>query len=573
MPAPVPVLPDANQRNTLWYVDDIYVGPSGNSKQRWVPKVNDIIYQWGVGTFRVTDVDNTTHLSTWVPEPLNLPIGGVNNEDILLGSAPGPVSEAYRLYINTNQVPHTMAFDSRLYVYGSNVAYIKVFRGTDVSENGTVISAIFNTNNVLVGENIPLELAANIPNTTNLTIKVPALAWSIETLLENEVCTAVLYTSGGIPVAYYRLMVRNTNFIRTANAAKKYITAIELITPFLSNSDNHLVEVPINLPVNGLSFLGKARYSDGDSVTFPVDIPPQPGSKFELMGIENFVASVVGQTVPLVLKYNMSPDEFGYDIGGPTPERFKVEDYSLTTLQVQGIYSIKLFVVPRRVGATDNWMLEYYMTNLDRDEVYRVTPYVEYGTLSPVFNGTNAATGVRQTLTVAFNLQDLGTFNYFRHVQTFSITMTSLPSNTTANGYFILEYTDGNAFAQNLEAVGGVSVIPGRWTLNLTNGFASLTDWRNALYNKIESLYISPSEPGPLTPTHFRVILSSFNSLTGDENEQFSREIDMNDWNALIDDIDFEPLQGRMCRIEFFKREGMNDLELGVASLVIQRPA
>ena len=549
----IPVF-DPNRGFRWWSISQIYTGPSGAG--RFVPNVDDGVVDWATGTYRVTDVDNTTGLSTLLRVNLSPTEGGVLSEDILLGSGPGTTSESFRLYCNTSTLPHVLAFDSRLRAYGPNAHHVKVFRGTDISENGHVISAVFNTMNVMVSENIPLEPVV-IPEQQVVGVWTPAVASSLETLLENEPCTVVVYDVGGTVLSYYKVLVRLTNFIRTTDASKKYIIGIDLLSPFLSTSDNTVLEFPVNLLVQSGHVRGRVRYSDGSNLILPID-----GTKFKLHGIDTYIASNVGQRTPLVLTYYMAANEYAYGDVSPTPVRFLSQSYTLTTIEAQGMYNVKLFVVPRWTETpSTRWTLDYYLYNLDRDEVFNATAYVEAGALSPAFNGT--LLGAPQALTVAVNIQDVSpSFNYYRYVQTFTITLLQAGTNNVANGYWTIEYTAGNAYGTGLEAIGGSSLIPGEYTLNVGNGYATLEDWLAATYLKVEPLYTPPLEAEPLAPTHFTLRIGA----------SWSREIAVADYATIVDNITEPLLQGRPARLEFFKRTLSADLELAVAPLTIQLP-
>ena len=77
-----------------------------------------------------------------------------------------------------------------------------------------------------------------------------------------------------------------------------------LRTPFLSSSDPTLIQFPINVILSDLNLMGIVRYSDGTCAMLPVD-----NTKFQILGFNAFVSTIVGQSFDVVLKYNLSPDE------------------------------------------------------------------------------------------------------------------------------------------------------------------------------------------------------------------------------------------------------------------------
>ena len=88
----VPIF-DPDRPFRLWSINEIYDGVSNNA---YVPNVNDGVWDWNSGLYRVTAVDIETGLSTLeryqsvIENPL------IDSEDILMGAVPGRVSEGYR---------------------------------------------------------------------------------------------------------------------------------------------------------------------------------------------------------------------------------------------------------------------------------------------------------------------------------------------------------------------------------------------------------------------------------------------------------------------------------------------
>lgn len=550
---------DQNRGFKIWAPSEIYTGTTGQGA--FVPNVGDAVLDWTQGWFKVVDVDYSTGLSTLQPHDFNTVVGGVIDADVLLGSGPGHISESYRLYVNTETVPFSAAMDARLRIYGSTAHHIKLFLGTDVGETAVPISYVPNTVNT---DNIPLELVV-MPGQNNVAVKVPATFKITEPVSDGELVTAVVYASNGTVLSICKMIVKLTDFIRTTDASQKMITGIQLLSPFMSQTDNHLLEYPINLPVQSGSLKGRVLYDDNSFLELNVD-----GTKFSLLGMDSYIASNLGQTKPLVLTYLLSNNEYSALVEGPSSgERYLSEEYTLRTVEAQGVYTVKIFVVPKWITTgTPRWALDFYLYNLDRDQWFLVTPYVEYGALSPTFDGQSFAA---QELTVAVNLNQLGaSYGYFRHVQTFTITMNALGNINTAADYYTLEYTDGNpVFGTNLKVIGGVSATPGMYTLDISCGKTDKATWLEALYNRIEAIYSPSLEVAPPTPNYVRVKIG-----TG-----FTREVELAEFDNLlnanrfmVDLVTINPTQGTTVRFEFIKRTVSGDQELGTCGVIVQRP-
>lgn len=548
MPAPIY---DWNRGWRLWSLPEIYVGPGGQPGQVYVPNVNDAVHDWVQGTFRVTDVDQTTKLSTMIKASFDQLVGGVAEEDVLLGSSLGETREQYRMYVKGGALPFSACLDGALKIYQASAHHIKVFLGTDTSMTGNVISAMVNSSGIQTSENVPLALIAGI-NGVNYALQTPSDFSVTEALQDGDVVTAVVYTADDKPIGAYKHIVINTDFIRTTDASKKYIVGIDLISPFMSATNLSLLEYPINLPIQSGSLVGRVRYSDGTSINLPID-----GTKFELQGITAYVATVVGQTANLVLTYHMASNEYAYGAGAVPGDRFINKSYQIRTVEAQSAYTVKLFAVPRWRTTPAQWELDWYLYTLDRDIIYNVTPYVQYS--GTAFDGTNLTS--RQALTATINLNQIGAgYLYFQHVQTFFIRLLATGNTANAASYWRLEYTNSNVYGDGLCAQKGNSVTPGQFTLTLDNGFANYGEWKAEIFDKIEPLYAPGVEVIPPPPTHFRI---KYGTTT-------NRTVPITQWNLLHDNFT-EPLtQGMPIRLEFYRDVTGTVLELGVASLTLK---
>lgn len=537
-----------------WHIREIFTGPSGTGK--FVPNIDDKVIEWtgGLVTYRVVAVDSLTHLSTLdrvVPDMG----GGVLAEDVLLGTGPGMVSESYRVYLNTDNFPITMAFDARLHVYGTAASYVKLFRGNDISSvTGMVVSAIYNLSNAVISENLPLE-AVTYAGTPSVAIKTPTVAWCTEPLADGEVVTAVVYDGSDNVLSISRLLAVRTNFVRTADAGRRFILGIELLSPYLSVTDDHLLEYPVNMLLQSGSLQGRVRYSDATEEDLPID-----GTRFTLMGGDNFIATELGRTVPLVLKYTLQPNEYAYGISQPGTERFLTETYQLTTVESQNMYSVRLFVEP--VWTSTEWVLHYWLYTLDRSERWYAgkntdpSPLVQISPSTP-FDGTQL--NVIQNLMLAANLDQIDPgFLYYRYIQNVSIQLKAGGSNTLSTNYWTMEYHDNRFYGSgNYAPFGPDPANPSLKRLDISLNLADETDWLNEMYWPLEPLRLPPLEMTAPTPTHVRVWIG-----TG-----WSRELTIAEALQPIDGITAAITQGTSARLEFFQRTVSGDLELALGSI------
>lgn len=520
---------------------------------QYVPNVDDMVIDWDSNTIsRVISVNYSNN--TFTLRSTNLgKSNGYTTEDILTTSGPGEVSEAFRIYINTEVTPHTLNFDTRLRLFGTAVAFVKVFRGTDTSVNGNVMSAMFNSSNVKTSENIPCELIL-VPTTENYGMKTPVSAYASDTVNDGEVATVVAYTVAGNVASISRMVCVNTNVVRSINQESRIITNIDLISPYLSSTDRTLLQYPLNMPIQSDLMQGRVTYSNGDAAILPID-----GTKFKILGIDSFIASEVGQVFGLDLIYSLSNGEFSNDVSNPNPERIIKRSYRIQTTESDDAYMLKLFFVPVWDNTNSKWVLNYYLYNIERTQIIDVTSYIEIGANSPAFNGTKY--DAPQNLTVALNMTSLGTsYKYYRHVQTFTIQLYGPGNNSLATNFFYIRYTNDTMYGQGMTAK--VTRDPEsitEWRVNLSNNYTVISEWLSKMYSTLSPLYYPQVESGAPEPTHVRVRIGS----------GWLREIPIADILKPITGVNASIVQGQPVRLEFFNRSTVRDQELALASLTM----
>lgn len=542
----VPVL-NLNSRWTIWNLLEIYMGQNGSSK--YVPNVNDYVINTDTDeTWKVTSINQTTLIPTLVRVvPINT--GTLSQQDILLGVGPGTASDTYRIYIDKSVTPHTLAVDARLNVAGSMVTKAIIFRGSDLTGTSVAISALYDQTGTLLGQAIPLELVAMV-NGNNVAIKTVPVCYTLADLPDGEIVTAVFYSDTGSVVSKRQLLVENTAFIRTTDAAVKYITGITLESPFLSATDNTLIQYPLNVTLNGLSLIGVVQYSDGTQLRMPVD-----NTKFKISGFEPFISTIIGQKFNVVLKYTLSPGEIVYGanaVGG----QFITNTYKATTVKANGAFTVKLFGYPVWIDAVNGYRLEWFMYNLDRTAMYRVTPYVTIDANSVPFNPTFY--GTVQHLTVSINLKDVnGLFTSYLHVQNIDISLLAPAQARTTN--WLVGFNPGQStgiFGSNNFAA-TTFINQNLWSVNVGSNAATLADWLNKMYFNTLPLIDLTKETAPPVPNMFALILG--NSVV---------EFPISEWN-MTHQVSSAIPNNTTLFIKFFNRTNTNDIQLSVCGLPV----
>lgn len=545
---------DKTRRFSVFHIKEIYEGPNGQGV--YVPNVDDMVIDWQNGMYRVTAVDHyKTNLSYLTKVNMATLGGGVDDSDMAVVTGVGANSNSFRVYVNTETTPHTLAVDSRVIWNGGANSYIKIFRGTDYSEStGQVISAIITTNGTITSENIPL-VAVIVPSGTNVTQKTAQVGWCSDTVLDGDIVTIVTYTAAGQITSVDKFVIATTNYIRSINQTAKYVTNIELVSPFLSKTDSRLIECPINMLVQSMNFAAKVTYSDNSSLVSNID-----GLKWNLAGLKMFVSTQIGKYDNLMLTYNLAANELAFDATAALPDRKVIREYRIRTVDIDTFYAIKVFAVPLWNSSTRKYTLNWYLYNLERQDITDVTAYIEFSTTSPKFVGDKY--NATQHLQVAFNMQSLGqNYSYFRHVQNVAVTLITPATSVGAQRYFTVSYGDNTLYGNTVRALFTADELnAGKLKLNISSGYTDTLTWITNIYRPLEPLYYSANEPEAPAPTHARVIIGTGASA-------WQREIEMKNITSDIRNINVSITQGALVRVELFYRDAEGDHQLAVAPL------
>lgn len=529
----------------IWSINEIWTGGVGEKK--YVPKVGDYVidpelYQMYI----VESLDNITLIPTLREiRPANMSYS-LSESDILFGVGPGTQADTYRVYLDQSVTPHVLAVDIRLKIAGTMASYAKLFKGSDVSNSGHVISKVYDSMGNFISENIPLELVA-IDSHNNYSIKTISVCHCLEDLVDGELVTAVIYNDQGHVVSKRQLLIENTAFIRSINVSQKYVSHISIESAFLSPTEINTIRFPLNIPLNALNVIGIVHYSDGSSLRLPVD-----GNKFRLFGLEQFISSIVGQQIELVLSYALSSNEVAYT-GVSADGHYVNEPYHLVTINPNNSYTVKLFGYPVWVSEADGYVMRWWLFNLDRNVFFDVTPYVQFSTQTGAFNPKGY--GYLQRKAVNINLRDISAaFQSFVHVQLVDIVLQSPPDNSIGQTAWTVSHESmdtrpsyGNGlYARRISAN----------TVNISSGLDTEADWLEKMYLQTYPLLDRTAELSVPNPTHFIV------TVNGQENE-----FAIGQWNSNLL-LSLDPVQFATVSVRFIRRTSSGDLQLSMAALI-----
>lgn len=527
-----------------WSLDNIYLGNIGLNK--FVPKVGDWVRNTvTMERFRVAS------LVDYVPvlEPLD---EGSTDGNASLSAGVGSNPDTYRAHLNTSLVPHVMRIDGRLTINGAELSYARVYRGTDTSNTGRVISRRYDGNGDFIDDKIPLELAVMNDNNNIATKYVPSFNIG-EDLPEGSNVTVVIYEDSGNIAHRRTLFVNHGSFTPGIEVSRDYITHVSLVSPFLSQTVENQLEVPQNVTLDSINLSAVVHYQNGRTVPLAVD-----GDRIRILGLENFIATQPGDDAPVVVSYKLAlgeQSEFASMDG-----KHVNSVYKLLVTEHRGALTVKLAGFPRWRTDTQEYQMRWFLTDLDRATVMDVTAYVLYNQSSDVFDPVGY--GKAQRLSVRLNLRDASQA-LISYIHNTTQTVVLQAAGTALSNNWKIAFTPNQEpmFGEGLAAQ-SVMVNQNLWRVNMRSGLNVFDDWLQAMYYNAKPLYNNRNETRAPEPTHMRVFTTTSSSP--------ANVVPITSWNTEFS-VGLNLAGQSNLQVEWIKRIGNVDLRLGVSCIPLKQ--
>lgn len=543
---------DLEREQRIWFMNQIFTGLPGTGLH--CPNVKDLILDLTSGWYLVTTIDITTGKCTYIP--WTLPAVTQNNVvvDQLLGVGSGEQSETWRVYIDTRQMPFSMQVDGRLHLYRSDADHYKVFLGTDLTENGIVISASYNASGEFSGENIGLEHVGH-DDINNWAIWAPAAGNTDRRLPDGEVVTVVLYNSSNNMLSHSTMLVQNTSLVRRTAAGLKRVESIGLRSPYLSDADPTQLLVPVNIDLKTAVMTAVVRYNSGEEMEIPVVLDGT--GKMSLHGLRWYVPTIQSYPKPLTLSYRLSEDEFSLT-HGVTETGFIAEPFSIKAIAADGAYSVRLYIVPTWNAPAARYDLDFWLFNIDRDVYYRVPrSMVEIPDNELPFDGQDFTTVQRLKFGVQLNNIDTIMPNY-KHVQSAEIVLSKAGTEPGDKWQIKCDPSQARFFGAGVIAMNRFVNVNLSY-LDLSNGAADVGEWLDKLYYPLNHLFDDTTEVSAPEPTHFVI-------HTKTREYPFS----VSAWDQefpILNDVS----EGETIYIRWLRETANSQLQLGVTGLAVEQ--
>lgn len=559
------VVVNQGRRQTL-YLKDLYKYKLPNSTQvvksgDIVAQVDDRVWDYDLGEFRVIYRDQTTYEVELAEVREREDDSPVTDHDRFLATNSGYQSEAWRCYLDTRTLPHRLEISEGFRIYGNRTAYIRLFRGFDTTETGEIVSAWYNQAGEYVSDRIPVSIVANVKDTMfsptqqleNIAIKAPDNGFTTKDLAQGEDVTLVAYTQDDVVVRTARLNVHHTNLIRRVDDTQRRVSSIQLVSPFLSESDATELRIPLNVDIASLVMEAKVNYADGTSRLMTVG-DETSGKKFMLYNLMYWSPTNAGTPTKVTLVYRLDPTEEYSRATGETVDGFVSKTYTIVPTDIVPKMSLKLYVYPTWSEQLNSYTLHYYLYDLERLRYFEVpASSVELVESSRSFDGSDYQTV--QTLHLAVKLKDLDpSYGEYRHTQAVQIALIRSGGLPATNWRVRHNANQSEWYGDNMEAVLKVSAGQTH-TVNVAAGQTDTDAWIDAIYYAQDPLRDPQAETKAPRPTHFYIDGGS---------REFDFPIDMwaNDL-TIISDL----REGQNLGIRFVHRSVNGELQLAAAGM------
>lgn len=530
--------PDA--RWNMWSIHEIYRGEFGENKH--IPKVNDYVIEPETGvTYIVTDLDPVTFIPSLSPADIKQS----NAQDALVSST----KDNYRLYFDKSVTPYTLAVDGFMRSYLPSASYARIYRGSLIDPT-KIISRLYDNSGNFIGHDIPMTMVKFSVHDNTGVKSIPSCNCDVE-LVDGESCSVVIFNSAGKVLGKTHVIVDDTTYIAQAYAEQKYITQIFMKSVFINDAQTSQVHYPVNLPVQSFNPIGVVQYNDGTQVEYPID-----GDKFRLYGLDQFVSTIVGHNVDLVLSYRLDNNESA--LANVNADGFFVtRPYKLIVSNPNRSYNVKMFVYPVWVDQVNGYKYKVFLMNLDRNILYDITNVVGLTTTSPAFNPIGY--GITQRLTFVVDLAAVsGIYSTFLHVQTVDIVLRGQASDSSlVNVWEVGSQVPSSVpyYGTNLKALRNATV---NQKVYIGNNLQTTQDFIDKVYRPTMPLFNPLTELEAPEPTHIEVCYLDKTIFTtvDDYDQEFSFDVNV----PLLSNVE----------VVFYKETVTGYLKLSIASMLVR---
>jgi hypothetical protein len=524
----------------LEQIYDSITNPTGTI----IPRPNSIVLDPANGGLlrRVISVSPITNNSTY---------GSVLTELIVPPPAPTQPdlddfvidygNSRFYLFYDKSETPTKLNVDKKVIVLGDDAKLYEIQRYDELIQRYVPISLYLDTDGSFHGTKIPL-----VPIETANDAKVPTNCHTSHPIQDGEVYQMVVYDYAGTQCGAFKLFAKRALINNTLD--DNLIIEDFVIEATQQDHDGSLYVFADQDP-DALVITPQLVYNNGTQRGLSID-----NETCYLYGLEQFIAAYPGQTVDILVKYFLAPNQqaSGQSLFNSGNVRYLLRQTKLVVRDIgSNEYSVKLLVVPVYLPAVSRWTLMFYLYNLRDNTVLNVTQHVTMTT----FDGR--LMGIDQPLVLSLVMKKIFPEATPTYVYQQPVIIKLAPYDYYER--YIIRDTIGDTYG----VFGTDSPILPRPVLHydplVSKYFVPTTKFPNenvfleAFYYKIRPLFDSAWLTEPITPSHF-VLRDAVNGtlltsapIAVQSYEQGFSIVDIDQPNRLL---------GTNCIVEFLKYEG-----------------
>lgn len=561
VPGNMPSRPNEYTFKRDWYLDQVYDPDIHDVTDIWtkyvVPYEGELVKDTKTKKlYIVTYVDTSTYKSTLAPfeyissdgEDSDYPLFPKHHYGMLQGELP--------LFVDYSVSPPVASVSNLAYC--ANPSYALLYLGSSFTEEQTPISIVYD-NHDSDRDKIPVKTVMpagfNVEQDILKCTDVFSVTLPEETLKNGTRCTLVYYDENKNPIApTYSLMVQHSQYLRDRRLARRFITGIELVAPWFTNStDPTTLYIPVNLTLSSIEFRALLHYTD-TTETYPVN-GSDTTSGFVLYGTNRYKPTSPNQKGTLVLTYAFKDGEEAYIAQAGSPSQIS-QTYSIVSVPTDGAYSPRLYTYPYW-DTKSGYKLKHYLSDLTRQFITDVTEHVRLNRLSPGFSGTMY--GVEQKLTFNLTLSDVNAaYSNWTYTQDVDITLYN-EGTSTYRHFGTRSSSDEEVFDNTwivyVPKTGGVSKA------RFIDNYKSVTELLDALYYPMNPPIDPQREEAAYVPTHMTFYRENGSYKTMPVSAYSNLAI--NDWELVDNETFF---------IAWVYRSGAGqELQLGMTAVPVKK--
>ena len=419
-------------------------------------------------------------------------------EEGLVDLTTADLDNVANVLMRVTTTPVIAAIHSGLIIQSSEeLSYAKIFTGINVNDDDSIVSRIYDTDDVVIGNEIPLvkDPINNFSYTTS--------TFNLDRILEDKSYgTIVVYGSDDTPVGKYTILFREMDHLVDFGDSDLYITGLELETTMMNPMDGTEILVKKGFLNSTFSPRVYKVYNTGQREEVSLQ-----SRNLKIEGWGNFIIGQENDTFDLSLIYTLADNEQADVVSGETTNTISA-NYTIRVVDDSDSVNFKAYPVLAWDTDAQSYTMRMYMYDSTYKTNVDVTDSIQ---LSNELSGTNFVD--TQIISYSISLKDIGlTTDESYDSGSFAIALRSVPMGATTPFDIYMVPTDTEryyGFALRTRLVNEL----GAYSVQIDSDYTSYEEWLDNVYYKLLPVYDKSTNVQAPAPTHVDVTIDG-NTVT-----------------------------------------------------------